>query len=152
MGAALPAEEEKRLEPQPDDDVVAWPVQQPQEQPCRRQKFLAPRRVITPQTDGPPRRAVSFRTAAFTKTRPALKMNGSPRVAIFDRGDPGALMPTTGEIIRMMNYVDDLGTTLRRISANIPFMAPEEQKKLAEYMRKQQAQMQALIDVLEKGH
>jgi hypothetical protein len=61
-------------------------------------------------------------------------------------------MPTTGEIIRMMNYVDDLGTTLRRISANIPFMAPEEQKKLAEYMRKQQAQMQELIDVLEKGH
>ena len=61
-------------------------------------------------------------------------------------------MPTTGEIIRMMNYVDDLGTTLRRISANIPFMAAEEQKKLAEYMRKQAAQMQALIDQLEKGH
>jgi hypothetical protein len=61
-------------------------------------------------------------------------------------------MPTTGEIIRMMNYVDDLGTTLRRISANIPFMANDEQKKLAEYMRKQQAQMQELIDKLEKGN
>jgi hypothetical protein len=61
-------------------------------------------------------------------------------------------MPTTGEIIRMMNYVDDVGTTLRRISANIPFMANDEQKKLAEYMRKQQAQMQELIDKLEKGN
>jgi hypothetical protein len=61
-------------------------------------------------------------------------------------------MPTTGEIIRMMNYVDDVGTTLRRISANIPFMASDEQKKLAEYMRKQHAQMQELIDKLEKGN
>jgi hypothetical protein len=60
-------------------------------------------------------------------------------------------MPTTGEIIRMMNYVDDLGTTLRRISANIPFMADDEKKKLAEYMRKQEAQLKDLINVLEKG-
>jgi hypothetical protein len=60
-------------------------------------------------------------------------------------------MPTSGEIIRMMNYVDDLGTTLRRISANIPFMGDEERKKLAEYMRKQEGQMKDLINVLEKG-
>ncbi len=61
-------------------------------------------------------------------------------------------MPTTGEIIRMMNYVDDIGTTLRRISANLPFMADEEKKKLAEYMKKQITQMQAMVDQLEKGH
>ncbi len=61
-------------------------------------------------------------------------------------------MPTTGEIIRMMNYVDDVGTTLRRISANIPFMADDEKKKLAEYMKKQITQMQAMVDQLEKGH
>ncbi len=61
-------------------------------------------------------------------------------------------MPTTGEIIRMMNYVDDIGTTLRRISANIPFMADEEKKKLADYMKKQITQMQAMVDQLEKGH
>lgn len=61
-------------------------------------------------------------------------------------------MPTTGEIIRMMNYVDDVGTTLRRISANIPFMADDEKKKLAEYMKKQITQMQAMADQLEKGH
>ncbi len=61
-------------------------------------------------------------------------------------------MPTTGEIIRMMNYVDDVGTTLRRISANIPFMADDEKKKLADYMKKQITQMQAMVDNLEKGH
>ena len=61
-------------------------------------------------------------------------------------------MPTTGEIIRMMNYVDDIGTTLRRISANLPFMADEEKKKLADYMKKQITQMQAMVDQLEKGH
>ncbi len=61
-------------------------------------------------------------------------------------------MPTTGEIIRMMNYVDDIGTTLRRISANLPFMADEEKKKLAEYMKKQITQMQTMVDQLEKGH
>ncbi len=61
-------------------------------------------------------------------------------------------MPTTGEIIRMMNYVDDIGTTLRRISANLPFMAEEEKKKLADYMKKQITQMQAMVDQMEKGH
>ncbi len=61
-------------------------------------------------------------------------------------------MPTTGEIIRMMNYVDDIGTTLRRISANMPFMADEEKKKLADYMKKQITQMQTMVDQLEKGH
>ena len=35
-------------------------------------------------------------------------------------------MPVTGEIIRMMNYVDDISTTLRRITANFPFMTEEE--------------------------
>jgi len=29
-------------------------------------------------------------------------------------------MPATGELIRLMNYIDDIATTLRRISASIP--------------------------------
>ncbi len=31
-------------------------------------------------------------------------------------------MPATGELIRLMNYIDDIATTLRRISASIPAM------------------------------
>ena len=44
-----------------------------------------------------------------------------------------------------------VGTTMRRISANVPFMGDEEKKKLAEYMRKLEAQLKDLISVLEKG-
>ena len=45
-------------------------------------------------------------------------------------------MPATGEIIRLMNYVDDIATTLRRIIASLPSLSDEEKKQLAEYMRK----------------
>ena len=44
-------------------------------------------------------------------------------------------MPATGELIRLMNYVDDIAATLRRISASIPPMTQEERARLAEYMR-----------------
>ena len=60
-------------------------------------------------------------------------------------------MTTTGELIRMMNYVDDISTTLRRISNNIPFMNEEERKRLAEYMRKSQATFEQLIQTLDQG-
>jgi len=60
-------------------------------------------------------------------------------------------MPATGEIIRMMNYVDDIATTLRRITANLPFMAPEEKKRLAEYMRKADPNYIKVLEQLEKG-
>ncbi|HET9742873.1 MAG TPA: hypothetical protein VFQ00_08990 [Terriglobales bacterium] len=60
-------------------------------------------------------------------------------------------MVTTGEAIRMMNYVDDISTTLRRIHANIPFMTDDERKKLADYMRKAEPGYMNTIDKLEKG-
>ena len=41
----------------------------------------------------------------------------------------------TGELIRAMNYVDDINATLRRISIYIPGMTPEERKRLAEALR-----------------
>jgi hypothetical protein len=60
-------------------------------------------------------------------------------------------MPASGELIRMMNYVDDTTATLRRIIANVPFLTDEERKRLAEYMRKADPSVQGLIDKLEKG-
>ena len=45
-------------------------------------------------------------------------------------------MQTTGELIRLLGYVDDIAATLRRIDATIPTLTPEERKRLAEYMRK----------------
>jgi hypothetical protein len=61
-------------------------------------------------------------------------------------------MVVTGEAIRMMNYVDDISTTLRRIVANIPMMTDEERKRLADYMRKADPNYVHIIERLEKGH
>ena len=44
-------------------------------------------------------------------------------------------MLATGELIRSMNYVDDITATLRRICISIPSMTPEERQRLAEYLR-----------------
>ncbi len=60
-------------------------------------------------------------------------------------------MVVTGEIIRMMNYVDDISATLRRIIANIPMMTDEERKRLAEYMRKADPNYLAIVEQLEKS-
>lgn len=60
-------------------------------------------------------------------------------------------MVITGEAIRMMNFVDDISATLRRIDANIPFMTPEERKRLAEYMRKAEPNYLHMMEKLEKG-
>ena len=44
-------------------------------------------------------------------------------------------MVATGELIRSMNYVDDITATLRRIRVSIPSMTAEERKRLAEHLR-----------------
>jgi hypothetical protein len=61
-------------------------------------------------------------------------------------------MVVSGEAIRMMNYVDDISTTLRRIIANIPMMTDEERKRVADYMRKVEPNYNNIIERLEKGH
>ncbi len=60
-------------------------------------------------------------------------------------------MPATGELIRLMNYVDDITTTLRRISATIPTMTDEERARLADYMRKTDPTFDSVLQHLEKG-
>ena len=50
-----------------------------------------------------------------------------------------------------MNYVDDLATTLRRISAAIPFMTDEERKRLAEYMRKSDPSFASVLEHVDRG-
>ena len=59
-------------------------------------------------------------------------------------------MPASGELIRMMNYVDDITATLRRITAGVPFMTEDEKKRLAEYMRKANVEYEGLVQRLEK--
>jgi hypothetical protein len=60
-------------------------------------------------------------------------------------------MAATGELIRLINYVDDINTTLRRISASVPLMDGDERKRLAENMRAAASNLNALLAQLEKG-
>ncbi len=60
-------------------------------------------------------------------------------------------MAATGELIRLMNYVDDIVTTLRRISASIPMMDAEERKRLAEHLRSANLNFSTILGQLEKG-
>ena len=60
-------------------------------------------------------------------------------------------MQATGELIRLMNYVDDITTTLRRITSNFSGLTEEEKKRLAEYIRKADAQIQDAVKRLESG-
>jgi hypothetical protein len=60
-------------------------------------------------------------------------------------------MAATGELIRLINYVDDIATTLRRISAAVPAMEGEERKRLAEHLRVVSTSITAVLGQLEKG-
>jgi hypothetical protein len=63
----------------------------------------------------------------------------------------GDFMAATGELIRLMNYVDDISTTLRRIVATIPMMDDEERKRLSDYMRKVEPNYASVLERLEKA-
>ena len=60
-------------------------------------------------------------------------------------------MVVTGELIRMMNYVDDIAATLRRIQAGVPSMTADERKRLAEYMRQADPNYVAMMNALDKS-
>jgi len=57
----------------------------------------------------------------------------------------------TGELIRAMNYVEDITATLRRICIYIPAMSADERKRLAESLRGAASQVNAAIADLEKA-
>lgn len=43
-------------------------------------------------------------------------------------------MPLSGEAIRLMNYLDDVAVTLRRVLAAVPSLSPEERARVAEHL------------------
>jgi hypothetical protein len=61
------------------------------------------------------------------------------------------IMGTSGELIRLINYVDDITTTLRRISAFVAAMESDEKKRLAESLKVAGNNLDALVVRLEKG-
>ena len=56
----------------------------------------------------------------------------------------------TGELIRAMNYVEDMTTTLRRICIYIPNMSAEERKRLAQALRSAVTAIDSAVVDLEK--
>lgn len=44
-------------------------------------------------------------------------------------------MPLSGEAIRLMNYIDDVAVTLRRILAAVPTLSAEERARVAEHLQ-----------------
>ena len=43
-------------------------------------------------------------------------------------------MPLSGEAIRLMNYIDDVAVTLRRVLATVPTLSAEERANVAEHL------------------
>jgi hypothetical protein len=58
-------------------------------------------------------------------------------------------MPLSGEAIRMMNLVDDVATTMRRILALVPTLAPEERARVSEYLKQSEPGAGAVLQALE---
>jgi hypothetical protein len=59
-------------------------------------------------------------------------------------------MAATGELIRLINFVDDINTTLRRIHASLPGVESDERKRLAENLRGAGVKLNELVEHLEK--
>jgi len=59
-------------------------------------------------------------------------------------------MPATGELIRLMNYVDDIAAILRRVNASLPTVSEEEKVRLAEYIRKSDPSLESVLKQLDK--
>jgi hypothetical protein len=57
-------------------------------------------------------------------------------------------MPLSGEAIRLMNYIDDVAVTLRRILAVIPTLSAEERAKIAEHLIQARPSAQDVADAL----
>lgn len=57
-------------------------------------------------------------------------------------------MPLSGEAIRMMNYVDDVSTTLRRILSLVPTLTPEERQRVSEYLKHANPGVEAVLKAL----
>jgi len=59
-------------------------------------------------------------------------------------------MAATGELIRLINYVDDITTTIRRIHASLPGVDAEEKKRLSESLKNANERIKELLAILEK--
>lgn len=58
-------------------------------------------------------------------------------------------MPLSGEAIRLMNYIDDVSVTLRRMLAFIPTLNAEERARVYEHLRQSKPSVEDIVAALE---
>jgi hypothetical protein len=58
-------------------------------------------------------------------------------------------MPLSGEAIRLMNYIDDVSVTLRRVLAFIPTLSPEERTRVYNHLRAAKPSLDDVAQALE---
>ncbi|MFZ1940153.1 MAG: hypothetical protein WBA18_19480 [Terracidiphilus sp.] len=57
-------------------------------------------------------------------------------------------MPLSGEAIRLMNYIDDVAVTLRRVMAAVPTLSAEERARIADHLVNARPSAQEVADAL----
>jgi len=72
---------------------------------------------------------------------------GSDLQIDFDRHEDPA-MPLSGEAIRLMNYIDDVAVTLRRVLATVPSLSVEERARVAEHLKQAQPNAEDIAKAL----
>ena len=61
---------------------------------------------------------------------------------------PPRATPLSGEAIRLMNLVDDVATTLRRVLALAPTLTADERKRVSEYLKNSQPSVDNVMAAL----
>ncbi len=57
-------------------------------------------------------------------------------------------MPLSGEAIRLMNYLDDVAVTLRRVLAAAPGLSAEERARVAEHLQQSRPNVEDVVKAL----
>jgi hypothetical protein len=57
-------------------------------------------------------------------------------------------MPLSGEAIRLMNYIDDVAVTLRRVLAAVPTLSAEERARVAEHLEQAKPNASDVVQAL----
>ena len=65
-------------------------------------------------------------------------------------GDKG--MPLSGEAIRLMNYIDDVWVTLRRILSGVATLDDEERALVSAHLEQAHPSAQDVLDALKGSH
>ena len=58
-------------------------------------------------------------------------------------------MPLSGEAIRLMNYIDDVSVTLRRMLVFIPTLSAEERTRIYNHLRASKPNVEDIAKALE---